>query len=949
MLAAAAAGQPILAVAETPGKGEIAVSLMNFGATTGTAIYQAYAAQETAKADGTEFQILARQVAAKTAEGRAASAAVSGPLQVVEAGLTYAAVLDPEPTTKVIAALGAYGARKLGEAAGAAIYDAAEKQALGYLAEGLSKVALSPAQLQAMSPESFATAVADIKVGDKAMREVLADQPKALALLQSHAEDLRSNIGVAAMLEAKKTSEDVATVRAKLSGTASNLQAFREETAKRLGQLQTTVDELGKQAAETNSRLQGLEESVAGNTKAIQSLAQISSQSWTTDQKLAALKSGLFPDLSETQRQKVEQALLSKQQTERLVSTLESTARDFGYVANIAQKLGVDPAVVDIAQKGQVIATGIAQFASGNYLGAISSLAGLGGIGAPDAGAVRHKQLMDYLGREFGAINEKLVHLDKQLYQVLGKLEVVDRRLQNIEGKLDAIERTLLVNTAALQTLLSAPWQPCHALLGALNNATEVTDPTAYRLIIESSTNRGALTKCYQQHADFFNATVKTVNWGGGLLDFSTFPGDQIASGYTLAEFDALRTRSLSAHSSARAFVLHYIQEKSNLRSPAGYFAAIAETSPTLKRSTQRLAQVDHEREKFESATCHVNGEMKPAGVLNNALSRFVCFGATESRPPLAQRWTAVISSPLLGPQAYQFAQLGITIAPLTALTYSDARGNDAVISEAELRALVSKGIVSPGVKAAHRERRQQQLLSDISLLAHANAIQQSLLYGDFVVQSATDVLYDNAARALKSDPTKMSPLERAAFDALAKNEVLARNVVMAAIRRALETKANTDPNDPDSSTAIISSIYYAYGVDQFKVKGSCSNPEAYSGFLRAALPSWTFVLRATPSEAAKGGPLEGCTVSSAEDGGSGVGILFGGRFVSAPIPTVLPEGILEAPTSLKAAQALISQISEKQAIASLVEYAVRSKDRAVDDNFLNSVLASGCFGVACK
>jgi hypothetical protein len=77
----------------------------------------------------------------------------------------------------------------------------------------------------------------------------------------------------------------------------------------------------------------------------------------------------------------------------------------------IAKNLGLSDDTVKVLQGAQIVATSIAQFGNGNYLGGIATLTSLVGLGAPDAEAERYAAMMEYLQQQFAAINKKLDHI----------------------------------------------------------------------------------------------------------------------------------------------------------------------------------------------------------------------------------------------------------------------------------------------------------------------------------------------------------------------------------------------------------------------------------------------------------------------------------------------------------------------------------------------------------
>jgi predicted nucleic acid-binding Zn-ribbon protein len=920
--------------------------LINWGGTTATALAAANNARVLRNTPGSDFQRLASSVAATLEEGRAASLAVQAPMTLVSSALGTTAALDPEPVSKTISALAAYGAYKFGEAIGNYIYKQSEQKALGVLSLGLSKVQLSPAQLQAMPAEKFAKVVEDLVVGGKQMKVILSDQPKALDLLKAHAEDLRTNIGVAALLQAKKANENIEEVKQTLRDTSQQIDRFQKETANKLEGIKTDLTALAQQSTETNKMLGDLAQAVNGNSKAIAAVTQISSLSWTTEQKLVALRSGLFTDLDTDQRAKAEAALVSKLKTETLVATLAASAQNFGYAADIAAKLGVDPKIVQAAQAGQMVATGIANFATGNYLGAISSVAGLAGLGAPDAAASRHAALMSYLDVQFKEINQQLKEIRKTLNEVVRGLYAVDQRLQGLEAAVEDVKALLFTNTAALQALLKEPWQPCDALLGALNNVADLVAASDFLLIFGSQDQRSYLTQCYRQHAEFFDATVRTGEWGGGILSYELFPITEVVGQQSKDTYLAQRARNLEAYAKTREFVIAYSTQAA-APSLTETLINIVDVAPSISRASDKRARIAASANVLKSAACSKSGVMTPSTSLSQPLSTLLCRGAKDGELPLKSNWSKVLNASLLGPQVYTLTNLGFALAPLSGFTHYVGAGDElTVVPVGDFIDLGKHGKITESLKRAASSQHQGKTLARMDLLVQSYLIQQSVLYGDYTVTAVLDTLYDTKNNRLKSDTTELaSDLERAAYEVFLKNDVVARNVVIGALRRALTTAASTVPGTP-ADTEVLRAHALAGALAQFATRKSCSEPAVFSAELKRLLPSWPLDIRGSAQQVAVGGELEGCR--KADDGkNTGPGVLVAGRFYAIPSSAALDEGLLEQPLTLKAAQHLNSKLAYARLDLSLARVIEKSAGK-LKPEFVSELLKSGCLVGDC-
>ena len=118
-----------------------------------------------------------------------------------------------------------------------------------------------------------------------------------------------------------------------------------------------------------------------------------------------------------------------------LVADLEKASQNFGNLATIANNLGCPREAVQGLQVAQTLASGAAQFATGNYLGAVASVTSLVGLGAPDAAAERQAAMMEYLDEKFAEINKKLERIiDLQIKTFDAIAELAKAQLQFREG-----------------------------------------------------------------------------------------------------------------------------------------------------------------------------------------------------------------------------------------------------------------------------------------------------------------------------------------------------------------------------------------------------------------------------------------------------------------------------------------------------------------------------------
>jgi hypothetical protein len=434
---------------------DVAVSALEFGGSIGKLLWVSVKEQQTSRPGGADaYKRLAEKVKSQIEIGRASAALVSGNFNVIATTLGYSAAVDPEPLSKAVAGVAAYGAKKAGDALSQAVLDQVGVQARAILAQGLKNV--PPAEISSMTVSQLRARVADFQVGEMTIREILKDIPDALPILEAASVDLAEKLTIEGLAKSEAIGADVSKVRDNISQLTTNLADYRNAVQNHLGKIDTGLATLQQDSKVANQKLDELKK-VLGNTAAIQSFASISYTGWSTKQKLQAVRSGMFPDLGPA-KEAVIQSLEAQQKVERTVSALSSAAQDFGNLAQVASKLKLPKEVTTGLQGAQVVAGVVASFATGNYLGALAGATSLIGLGGPDAASQQHAQLMSYLQEAFKEINaklDKIIELQKRTLEAIGNLaKALEEFRKDIVNRLDRLEGIVLSNQQLLQHLL---------------------------------------------------------------------------------------------------------------------------------------------------------------------------------------------------------------------------------------------------------------------------------------------------------------------------------------------------------------------------------------------------------------------------------------------------------------------------------------------------------------
>lgn len=921
--------------AEKISNDQLARSLIEYGATTATALYSAVETTAKLRTSGDNYQKLAMKIKAEIDNGKVASTLVSAPLKLAADTLTLAALADPEPITKVTAILSAYGLQKSGEMAGQAIYDAAQQSAKTILARALKDSNITARDLRNLSAKQFAEKIDDLRIGGKKMREILKDTPEALAILKAHAEDFAQETNAATLLHLKEASEDTQEIKSRLVSNAQQVKQFREETDKALSNIKTTLNSLETKANQARLDLADLHKEVGSNTRSILALAQISSMGWSTDQKIAALDTGMFPEMNPEELAATRKSLESQRSMEQSISNLQTTGHYLDSIGTIASNLGVDPKVVNSIRQGQIAVASITKFISGDWIGGVAVMTGLLGTAAPDASEQRHQQLIAYLDSQFSNINQKLTEILDLQKRTLSILSILSNQLVEIKDKLIGIERLLVLNRSALQNILRTDWQPCDAMIGVLNGQYLLTSMNDYLAQLRSL----YFVDCYKQYREFFDARVKSPDWAGTILSLSQFPIKEITDNTEFVTAYANHSEKMQKeYVTIRNFVLAKLATTEN--ASIRYLISLADPRATIDSAYTRDADIRAAAVKLNKYTCNQE-------IIHPSLRTMVCQGLPpqSSKQPLPNAFRSVVSETLVGPQALRIIDTGIVLSSLVDFLYVD-HGMYRTISDNDLLNIAKQGI-SFEMSAAREENHGTSVLEKLHWLSTGWVLQQSVLYGDFTASLITDTLYDANKRALLTEPATDSSggIQRLALLAMKSNPVLARNVVMQAMRRALTVQVTLEDG---RNMEIPQTGLYALAVANYSGVDACYENSSAKAYLNRILPGWVLAYRAEKGEIGPGMPLRGCQEKNPDvDIGSGLVVVFKDFEVKAPNPRLIDTGEFEQPSALKVSLAYREKISTAQALYNLRK-AMPEIPEAEVGMFTRSLLSSKCLLGLC-
>lgn len=868
----------------------------------------------------TVYSNLAVKIQQQIDEGRAAAEVGRANADLVKSALTYVAVTNPEPLTKVAAGIAAFAAKKTGDFIVEAALEKSQDHVLTVLASGLESSGLTDAKLKSMNHEQIAAAVEDFKVGGKQMKEIL-DDPKALRLIQDHMIDIVSDNALEALRRTEVVEKSVDEIRKDVRAAFDEITKVGKALEDKTKRLETTMGELADAVSENAKQLSTLRGEVEKNTKSLASIAEISFSGWTTAQKLQAVRSDLFPDLKGEQKDSMIASLESQQKQEKLISQASSIAGDLQSISRIASDLNMPKEIIEATSAASTIATGAAQFLSGNYLGALQSITSLGGMGKPDPDAERHNQMMTYLGEQFAYVNRQLANIIDLQVKTIEALDDLRKEQQafreEVRDQLNRIESITLVSNRILQALIRKEWIKCDALVNGtpLNGKFVIKNREQLLKLFSDGTPRGNAVSCYSTMSDILNARVLPLDWGGEAIDASVMPsvavpGDEQTHGQLIK----LQQLDQRAYRSASNLLLTVLGSE-DMKKPARVLARLAQPMASAD-DQQKYRTILQEPETDKSLVSFKCDDTK---TLSIALKELLCFVPTGTShnprqvPRLFGKNTA-----MLGPQVERVIELGMLVATLTDLSFDTRNDQIQLVKAADLEG-IGKRSLSKDLRAAIKDRNGLNLLLGLSYLAEAFVLQQSIMYGDYTAQIAEEALYDKETKTLNPTPTDPAAKVKAqaALEAIKANPVLARNVVLLALRHAI---ADSQGGFGEAEKVNYLEREYRWAYMHFVDGDRCGNDEIALWRWKRMFPGWNIEYRASRSEKAGDAKLANCPDAQTLDLGGNPQLDLGSGpslkltqdfYVTLPSSMEMSIGRFEQPVSLLRALALRDKVNQ--------------------------------------
>jgi hypothetical protein len=408
----------------------------------------------------------------------------------------------------------------------------------------------------------------------------------------------------------------------------------------------------------------------------------------------------------------------------------------------------------------------------------------------------------------------------------------------------------------------------------------------------------------------FFDAWIKPATSSGQIISAANFPSDIIAGDVSLAKkWQAFQSQRTRAYATARDFVLEKLTDTS---APAAY--ASDKPAASLVRFAQPVvdayyaANLDATISRSDISDALKSFKCHETNVLSPPLRDLLCFGLIDASasPPQAGRWKTILNAALIGPQSMRLIDTGITLASIVDFARRDNAGSFIFVGPSIIEQVSKDGPTNELSDAVH-QHKGVDLLTKLQWLAEATVIQQSITYGDFTPELVERTLYDTVTRSINTDPAAITPVKQKAIAAMRANPVLARNVVLLAMRHAIN-----DGLGGQAEGVPFNQTYYGLALDDFSGPQACEGSSLPHQKLAELFPNWKFGYWASVEQKHDNPAFSKCSVELQPSldspapqlpaPGAGIGVPIADFYVLVPSPLKLAGGVYEQSDSLRLA-----------------------------------------------
>jgi hypothetical protein len=368
--------------------------------------------------------------------------------------------------------------------------------------------------------------------------------------------------------------------------------------------------------------------------------------------------------------------------------------------------------------------------------------------------------------------------------------------------------------------------------------------------------------RCYERFTQFLDARVKPAAWSGTIIAGNEFPTGSIVGNPDLqkavAALQSQRERSFNA---TREFALQVLNHGEPPQIHLGRFVARLWQPVVSSRYSLNLEGIlggPGIGSSLDDLRCN------EANSLQRAQLDLLCVGLLPGspNPPLSTRLEEILSNPLIGPESYWMIDTGLVSSTISDFAlYDRNNGTFSLVSSDDISNF-SKNGPTQKLRDSSGQMKGRELLSKLQWLAEASVLQQSVANGDYTVQLMERELYDSSRHTLISNldlpnlPNDAArERKRLALVAMKGSPTLARNVLMLAMRHAIEDSLGGPSKAEELNYR---QTYYQLALADFAPPKACNkSADSIQKLQELFGKSWGFEYRATSTEPATGAP--GC------------------------------------------------------------------------------------------
>lgn len=681
------------------------------------------------------------------------------------------------------------------------------------------------------------------------MRSLLSEDSAAQSLLEKSLTAAMAQGSVAAIRTAAATFSKVGDLESEFVDFTKRFSDFGKKTDAALTRLESETRALSGQVTEVQGQLVDLTRSDKANGLQIALIQQVLFDQQPPSVKLAMLNQGALPGLTDEQRKTLRGALEVQEKQQAIVGSVNKV---LGYARDLNTIMGgfgvSDPGVSRAISQGTVSVQALSQAFSGNYLGAVASVAGLfGGSGAPpDPMAENMKIIM----AAFDGVNKRLESVLQLQQEALRAIDSLSYDLalvrRETSARFDRVDFELATLRSGQQRLI---WQGLDVCESAVSNQdANLGDPpgmeraSRYDAANRRFRNFDALSDYVNSHgdkayicADYLEGVFSTFRNPAALsgnplslafaeskLGSSGVPDNPPVSivqkgSLTLVEYDlpALAYyKSRLFEPSLRVLRHGWLSGQAGNSGWGGMGNAYAMlTRPSTNSETlyARMAALATTNATERSMPCE-----GPRSLLGHRLQDYLCSetstyverpndtGALAAADSLsAQKAEAFLGTPILRDQVGQLIDYALFVAAPRDL----AKGRDK-----------PAGYTLIELAANGRDRYGRNLLLRGLTVVDVAIAQQSMLYGDMTAYFIVDQLWDQQARRFRQTPRTVADTgvfeEAKRLLSNANNPWLQRNVAMLIIKRSQRGCDERRRGD----LCLQNDFLYGLGLDRFFV-----------------------------------------------------------------------------------------------------------------------------------